>query len=57
MLYWVQMDVRLPHNVDPSHADTLKADEKARGQELQRAGKWIHLWELPDATPISAFST
>jgi muconolactone D-isomerase len=46
MLYCVQMDVRLPHDVEPSHADTLKADEKARAQELQRAGKWVHLWRV-----------
>jgi muconolactone D-isomerase len=32
--------------VEPSHADTLKADEKARAQELQRAGKWVHLWRV-----------
>jgi muconolactone D-isomerase len=40
------MDVRIPCDVDPSHADTLKADEKARAQELQRAGKWVHLWRV-----------
>jgi muconolactone D-isomerase len=40
------MDVRIPHDVDPSRADTLKADEKARAQELQRAGKWVHLWRV-----------
>nr|WP_294544235.1 muconolactone Delta-isomerase [uncultured Rhodopila sp.] len=46
MLYCVQMDVRIPYDVDPSHVDTLKADEKARAQELQRAGKWVHLWRV-----------
>jgi muconolactone D-isomerase len=40
------MDVSIPYDVDPSHADTLKADEKARAQELQRAGKWVHLWRV-----------
>jgi muconolactone D-isomerase len=40
------MEVRIPHDVDPAEADTLKADEKARAQELQRAGKWVHLWRV-----------
>src|SRR5260221_12393957 len=44
MLYCVQMDVRVPHDVDPARIERLKAEEKARAQELQRAGKWRHLW-------------
>ncbi|MDR3530661.1 MAG: muconolactone Delta-isomerase [Rhodopila sp.] len=46
MLYCVQMDVRVPHDVDPAHFDRLKAEEKARAQDLQRAGKWVHLWRV-----------
>jgi muconolactone D-isomerase len=46
MLYCVQMDVRIPYDLDSSQANTLKADEKARAQELQRAGKWVHLWRV-----------
>ena len=46
MLYCVQMEVRVPHNVDPAHLDGLKAEEKARAHDLQRAGKWIHLWRV-----------
>ncbi len=46
MLYCVEMTVRLPHDMDPSHADTLKTDEKARAQELQRDGRWVHLWRV-----------
>ena len=46
MLYCVQMDVRVPHDVDPERFEALKADEKARAQELQRQGKWRHLWRV-----------
>ncbi len=46
MLYCVQMDVRIPYDLDSSLANTLKADEKTRAQELQRAGKWVHLWRV-----------
>ena len=44
MLYHVRMDVRPPHDIDPARFEALKAEEKARSQELQRAGKWPHLW-------------
>ena len=46
MLYHVRMDVRPPHDIDPARFDALKAEEKARSQELQRAGKWLHLWRI-----------
>jgi muconolactone D-isomerase len=40
------MDVRPPHGIDPAEFDRLKAEEKARAQELQRSGKWVHLWRI-----------
>ncbi len=46
MLYCVEMDVRIPHDVDREAIDRLKAVEKTRSQELQRAGKWVHLWRV-----------
>ena len=46
MLYCVQMDVRVPHDVDPERFDRLRAEERARSQELQRQGKWRHLWRV-----------
>jgi muconolactone D-isomerase len=46
MLYHVQMDVRPPPHIDPERFERLKAEEKARSQELQRAGKWPHLWRV-----------
>jgi len=49
MLYHVRMDVRVPHDIDPARFDQLKADEKARAQNLQREGKWPHLWRIAGA--------
>jgi muconolactone D-isomerase len=46
MLYHVRMDVRPPHDVDLQRFERLKSEEKARAQELQRAGKWRHLWRI-----------
>jgi muconolactone D-isomerase len=46
MLYCVRMDVHPPHDIDPKRFETLKAEEKARAQELQRSGKWRHLWRI-----------
>jgi muconolactone D-isomerase len=40
------MDVRVPHDLAPERLERLKADEKARAQELQRTGKWRHLWRV-----------
>ena len=46
MLYCVQMDVRIPDDIDPVRIERLKAEEKARAQQLQRDGKWPHLWRV-----------
>ena len=46
MLYHVRMDVHPPHGIDPAAFDELKADEKAKAQDLQRQGKWVHLWRI-----------
>jgi muconolactone D-isomerase len=46
MLFHVQMDVRLPHDLLPDKADALKKAERERSRELQRQGKWRHLWRM-----------
>jgi muconolactone D-isomerase len=46
MLYHVRMDVHVPHDMDADRFELLKAQEKARAQELQRQGKWRHLWRV-----------
>ncbi|WP_310766854.1 muconolactone Delta-isomerase [Mycobacterium sp. Z3061] len=46
MLFHVRMDVHLPHDLDPQRRAALVAQEKDYSQELQRAGKWPHLWRI-----------
>ncbi|GLT02494.1 muconolactone Delta-isomerase [Sphingobium jiangsuense] len=46
MLFKVEMDVNVPPDVDPARFEQLKAAEKARFQELQRAGTWRHIWRV-----------
>lgn len=49
MLFAVRMDVSLPADLDPgARADTL-AREKAYSQDLQRSGKWAHIWRVTGA--------
>lgn len=46
MLYHARMDVRIPHDLDPKTRADIVAREKAYSQELQRAGKWPHIWRI-----------
>jgi muconolactone D-isomerase len=46
MLFQVEMDVRLPHDMPPAQADELKRTERELAQQLQRDGKWRHLWRI-----------
>jgi muconolactone D-isomerase len=46
MLYCVEMDVVVPHDVDAAKFEQLKASEKAVSQKLQHEGKWVHLWRI-----------
>lgn len=46
MLFQVEMEVKFPVDGDAARIETLKATEKALAQELQRAGKWRHLWRV-----------
>ena len=46
MLYCVEMDVVVPHDVDAEKFERLKAAEKAVSQKLQQEGKWRHLWRI-----------
>jgi muconolactone D-isomerase len=46
MLFQVEMDVKIPHGIDAAHINGLKAAEKIRAQDLQRSGKWRHLWRV-----------
>ncbi|WP_250474126.1 muconolactone Delta-isomerase [Caballeronia sp. GAFFF1] len=46
MLFHVRMDVHIPADMPAHVADEIKAREKAYSQELQRSGKWRHIWRL-----------
>lgn len=46
MLFQVEMTVKLPPDMPAQRAADIKATEKAYAQELQRAGKWRHLWRV-----------
>lgn len=46
MLFKVEMDVNVPLDYDAQRFDTLKQAEKARFQELQKAGTWRHIWRV-----------
>ncbi|QRQ88777.1 muconolactone Delta-isomerase [Cupriavidus oxalaticus] len=46
MLYLVRMDVNLPPDMPAAQADEIKAREKAYAQDLQRQGKWLHLYRV-----------
>ena len=46
MEFMVRMDVRVPLDFDKIIFEELKATEKARSEELQRAGKWPHIWRI-----------
>lgn len=49
MLYHVRMDVHVPRDMDPAAFEQLKAEEKARAAQLQREGRWRHLWRIAGA--------
>jgi muconolactone D-isomerase len=46
MLFHVTIAVRMPHDVDPEKVKQLGALEHERAAELQRQGKWLHLWRV-----------
>jgi muconolactone D-isomerase len=46
MLFHVRMDVHLPADLDPQERVKLVSREKAYSQELQRSGKWPHIWRI-----------
>jgi muconolactone D-isomerase len=46
MLFQVSMTVRIPHDADPDQIGKLSALEHQRAAELQRQGKWLHLWRV-----------
>lgn len=45
-LFHVRMDVDIPHDLDPAVREETIVRERAYSQELQRAGKWVHIWRI-----------
>ena len=41
-----QFNVRIPPDADQQKVSSLSAQEHQRAAELQRAGKWLHLWRV-----------
>jgi len=46
MLFMVEMVVNIPADLPTDVADEIKAREKAYSQDLQRSGKWRHIWRV-----------
>jgi muconolactone D-isomerase len=46
MLFHVTMTVRIPLDADPDKIRQLSEREHERAAELQRQGKWLHLWRV-----------
>ncbi|SER73190.1 muconolactone D-isomerase [Pseudomonas sp. NFACC02] len=46
MLYCVEMTVNIPRDIPADQVEQIKVAEKARAVELQKAGKWPHLWRV-----------
>ena len=45
-LFHVRMDVDIPRDLDPDVRAETVAKEKAYSQDLQRQGKWPHIWRI-----------
>jgi muconolactone D-isomerase len=46
VLFLVHMEVALPPDMPAAQADEIKARERAYAHELQRDGRWVHLWRI-----------
>lgn len=46
MLFHVRMDVNIPQDIPVEQANEIKAIEKAYSHDLQRQGKWRHIWRI-----------
>ena len=46
MLFMVHMIVEIPDTLPADEAARIKAEEKQYSQDLQRSGKWPHIWRI-----------
>lgn len=46
MLFKVDMTVNIPYGMPVNEIEEIKSREKAYSQQLQRDGKWRHIWRV-----------
>ncbi|AMG54308.1 muconolactone Delta-isomerase [Citrobacter amalonaticus] len=46
MLFKVDMTVKIPYGMPANEIEEIKLREKAYSQQLQRDGKWRHIWRV-----------
>jgi muconolactone D-isomerase len=46
VLFLAKMEVSIPRDLDPAELQQLKDAERERAQEIQRSGRWPHLWRV-----------
>ena len=46
MLFMAEMTVNIPLDMPAEIANEIKSREKVYSQELQRSGKWVHIWRV-----------
>lgn len=46
MLFQVRMDVDIPADIPADVIEDIKAREKQYSHQLQRSGKWRHIWRV-----------
>ncbi|HHN8622591.1 muconolactone Delta-isomerase [Escherichia fergusonii] len=46
MLFKVDMTVNIPRNIPFAEIEDIKKREKDYSQQLQREGKWRHIWRV-----------
>lgn len=46
MLFMVEMDVHLPPDMELQRTEELKSNEREIAWQLQRDGRWLHLWRV-----------
>jgi len=49
MQYLIKMDVYPPKDMPEEEFNKIKAVEKAYSQDLQKKGKWPHIWRVVGA--------
>ena len=46
MLFQVQIAIKIPHGMAKAEVETLSAAEIEQVKQLQRDGKWLHIWRV-----------